>query len=130
MTKPEIRNLPASVRQRLTNIADAHGEPFQTVLVRFGLERLLYRLSRSKHRDRFVLKGALLFAVWSNAPHRPTMDVDLMSAASANVAELVAAFNAICTTPVEDDGLAFLPGSVRGEEIRDTHAYAGVRIKH
>ena len=129
MTKSEIRNLPASVRQRLTNIADARGEPFQRVLVEYGLERFLYRLSRSRHRDRFVLKGALLFSVWSTALHRPTMDVDLMSAANANVAELVAIFNAVCATPVEDDGLTFLPGSVRGEEIRETHAYAGVRIK-
>jgi predicted nucleotidyltransferase component of viral defense system len=129
VTKPEIKNLPASVRQRLANIADARGEPFQRVLVEYGLERLLYRLSQSKHRDRFVLKGALLFSVWSDAPHRPTMDVDLMSAASADVAEIVAIFNAVCATQVEDDGLAFLPGSVRGEEIRETHAYAGVRIK-
>ena len=129
MTKPAIKNLPASVRQRLTNIADARGEPFQRVLVEYGLERLLYRLSQSKHRDRFVLKGALLFSVWSDAPHRPTMDVDLMSAASSDVAELVAIFNAVCATPVQDDGLAFLPGSVRGEEIRETHAYAGVRIR-
>ncbi len=129
MTKSEIRNLHASVRQRLANIADARGEAFQHVLVEYGLERLLYRLSKSRHRDRFVLKGALLFSVWSNAPHRPTMDVDLMSAASADVAELVAIFNAVCATPVEDDGLTFLPGSVRGEEIRETHAYAGVRIR-
>ena len=129
MTKPEIKNLPASVRQRLANIADARGEPFQRVLVEYGLERLLYRLSKSKHRDRFVLKGALLFSVWSDAPHRPTMDVDLMSTASADVAELVAVFNAICAMPVADDGLTFLPGSVRGEEIRETHAYAGVRVR-
>ncbi|MBI4190670.1 MAG: nucleotidyl transferase AbiEii/AbiGii toxin family protein [Betaproteobacteria bacterium] len=95
-----MKNLPASVRQRLTNIADARGEPFQRVLVEYGLERLLYRLSKSKHRDRFVLKGALLFSVWSDAPHRPTMDVDLMSAASADVAELIAIFNAVCATPV------------------------------
>lgn len=129
MTKPEIKNLPASVRQRLTNIADARGEPFQRLLVEYGLERLLYRLSKSKHRDRFVLKGALLFSVWSDAPHRPTMDVDLMSAASADVAELIAIFNAVCATPVADDGLTFLPDSVCGEEIRETHAYAGVRIR-
>lgn len=129
MTQDEIKNLPASVRQKLTNLADRQGEPFQRVLVHYGLERPLYRLSRSKHRDRFILKGALLFSVWSHAPHRPTMDVDLMSAASADVKELVAIFNAICATPVENDGLTFFSGSVRGEEIRETHAYAGVRIK-
>lgn len=129
MTRDEIRNLPASVRQRLMNLADRSGEPFQRVLVNYGLERLLYRLSRSHHRDRFVLKGALLFAVWSDLPHRPTVDVDLMSATTIATAELVSIFNAICATPVEDDGLTFFPGSVRGEEIRETHAYAGVRLK-
>lgn len=129
MIQAPIKNLPASVRQRLLNLADKRREPFQYVLVQYGLERLLYRLSRSVHRDRFVLKGALLFSVWSDTPHRPTMDVDLMSAASAEIAELVAAFKAILATPVDADGLVFFPDSVRAEEIRETHAYAGVRIK-
>ena len=129
MTRDEIKNLPASVRQRLTNLADHSGEPFQRVLVNYGLERLLYRLSRSRHHDRFVLKGALLFAVWSDLPHRPTVDVDLMSTTTIATAELVSIFKAICATKVDDDGLAFPPGSVRGEEIRETRAYAGVRLK-
>ncbi len=129
MIQAPIKNLPASVRQRLLNLADKRREPFQYVLVQYGLERLLYRLSRSTHRDRFVLKGALLFSIWSDAPHRPTMDVDLMSAASAETAELVAAFKAILVTPVDADGLVFFPDSVRAEEIRETHAYAGVRIR-
>jgi len=111
------------------NLADDSGEPFQRVLVNYGLERLLYRLSHSQYRDRFVLKGALLFAVWSDLPHRPTVDVDLMSATTIATAELVSIFNAICATPVEDDGLTFLPGGVRGEEIRETHAYASVRLR-
>ena len=129
MIRAPAKNLPASVRQRLLNLADARGEPFQHVLVQYGLERLLYRMSRSEHRDRFVLKGALLFSIWSDTPHRPTIDVDLMSAASAETAELAAAFRAIVATPVEPDGLEFFPDSVRAEEIRETHAYAGVRIK-
>jgi len=124
-----IKNLPASVRQRLLNLADNRGEPFQYVLAQYGMERLLYRISRSAHSERFVLKGALLFSVWSDAPHRPTMDVDLMSAERAETAELVAAFRAILATPVEPDGLLFVPESVRAEEIRETHAYAGVRIR-
>ncbi len=129
MIQAPIKNLPASVRQRLLNLADKRREPFQYMLVQYGLERLLYRLSRSTHRDRFVLKGALLFSIWSDTPHRPTMDVDLMSAASAETAELIAAFKAIIATPVDGDGLVFFPDSVRAEEIRETHAYAGVRIR-
>jgi len=129
VTKGEIKNLPASVRQRLTNIADSRGEPLNRLLVHYGLERLLYRLSRSKHRERFVLKGALLFSLWSDTPQRPTMDADLMSPASANIAELVAMFKAICATSVEDDGLVFPPERVRGEQIREAQVYAGVRMK-
>lgn len=63
------------------NLADKRREPFQRVLVQYGLERLLYRISRSEHRDQFVLKGALLFSIWSDTPYRPTMDIALMSAA-------------------------------------------------
>jgi predicted nucleotidyltransferase component of viral defense system len=129
VTQDKIKNLAASVRQRLLNLADKRREPFQYMLVQYGLERLLYRISRSEHRDRFVLKGALLFSIWSDTPHRPTIDVDLMSAASAETAELAAAFRAILATPVESDGLEFFPDSVRAEEIRETHAYAGVRIR-
>ena len=129
MIQAPIKNLPASVRQRLLNLADKRGEPFQRVLVQYGLERLLYRISRSDYRDQFVLKGALLFSVWSNTPHRPTVDVDLMSATIADTAELAAACRAILATPVESDGLEFFPDSVRAEEIRETHAYAGVRIR-
>ena len=129
MTREKAKNLPASVRRRLLNLAEKRGEPFQRVVVQYGLERLLYRISRSEHRDRFVLKGALLFSIWSDTPHRPTMDVDLMSAATADTAELAAAFRAILAAPVEPDGLEFFPNSVRAEEIRETHAYAGVRIR-
>ena len=129
MIQAPVKNLPASVRQRLLNIAGARGEPFQRVLVQYGLERLLYRISRSAHSERFVLKGALLFAIWSDTPHRPTMDVDLMSATNTETAELALVFKAILTTRVEPDGIEFLPDSVRAEEIRETHAYAGVRIR-
>ena len=72
----EITNLAASVRARLQNIKDKTGEDFQLLLMRFAAERLLYRLSISAHKDKFLLKGAALFNVWFNEPHRPTKDVD------------------------------------------------------
>ena len=73
-----IKNLSASVRQRLLNVSKVRSEPFDLVLARFGIERLLYRLSRSAHAASFVLKGAMLFVVWSERTHRPTRDVDLL----------------------------------------------------
>ena len=77
--KPEPkRNLPASVRQRLLTLSQRRKEPFDLVLVRYGIERLLYRLSRSPYAEKFLLKGAMLFAIWSDGTHRPTRDVDLL----------------------------------------------------
>lgn len=72
------KNLAASVRQRLLTLSQRRQEPFDLVLVRFGIERLLYRLSRSRHAEKFLLKGAMLFAIWSDGTHRPTRDVDLL----------------------------------------------------
>jgi hypothetical protein len=67
--RKDIRDLTASIRQRLLNLAKARGEDFQATLTRYALERLLYRLSVSRHRDDFVLKGAMLFAAWTGNPH-------------------------------------------------------------
>ena len=66
------RNLAQSVHQRLLSKAKERGEDFNLVLIRYALERFLYRLGRSRHKDRFILKGAMLFAAWTDQPHRPT----------------------------------------------------------
>ncbi len=70
-----------SVKQRLLNLRQR--EPYELTLIRFATERFLYRLSQSPHRDRFVLKGASLFAIWTGRPHRPTRDVDFLSFGAA-----------------------------------------------
>jgi len=69
------RDLAASVRQRLLNRAKERGDDFQLVLTWYGIERLLYRLSASPHADAFILKGAMLFSLWSGEAHRPTRDL-------------------------------------------------------
>ncbi len=73
------RNLAASVWARLKNLAKERDEQPEYVLTRYALERWLYRLSRSPHADRFVLKGACLFELWTDTPHRATRDRDLLS---------------------------------------------------
>src|SRR5262249_560046 len=95
---------------------------------RYGLERLLYRLSESPHRDVFVLKGALLFRLWSNQPHRPTKDLDLLGCGDLSVARFEQIFRPVSEQAVEDDGLHFDPASVRGERIREDQEYKGLRI--
>jgi hypothetical protein len=75
------RNVAASVRQRLLNLSRERGEDFGLILTRYALERVMYRLSWRTHREQFVLKGAMLFALWGDEPHRPTRDLDLLGVA-------------------------------------------------
>ncbi|MCG7871057.1 MAG: nucleotidyl transferase AbiEii/AbiGii toxin family protein [Candidatus Thiodiazotropha lotti] len=123
------KNTAASVRDRLLNLARQRGEDFQWLLTRYGLERLLYRLSRSTYRERFVLKGAMLFLLWGNTPHRPTRDIDFLGIGDSSEAGLKMVFRELCDIAVEDDGLTLMVDSVQVEAIRDVTEYGGVRVK-
>lgn len=90
MSPREPRDLAASVRQRLLNRAKERGEDFQLVLTWYGIERLLYRLSESPHAGAFILKGAMLFSLWSGEAHRPTRDLDLLGSGDAQVSRMEA----------------------------------------
>src|SRR5258708_598872 len=105
MPKP-IRDMGASVRARLLNIANERGQPFDLLLTRYVLERLLYRLSTTKHRDRFVLKGAMLMTTWFDDPFRPTRDLDLLGIGNASPEAMLGVFREICAVGV-DDGVTF-----------------------
>lgn len=129
MRRKPLTNLPASVGDRLRAIAKKQGEQLQNVLNRYGLERWLYRLSQSPHRDRFVLKGAMLFTIWSEEPHRKTRDLDLLGFGAKSIPEWEQVFRQICQAKVEPDGLKMLADSVHGEIIRVEEEYAGTRIK-
>ena len=128
MTPSEIKNLPASVKARLANLARDQREDFQELLSRYGRERLLYRLSVSKYHDRFVLKGALLFAYWMGTPHRPTRDMDLLGFGASDVTSVEEVFRELSTVEVAPDGIVFQLESVKGERIKDEEEYEGVRI--
>ena len=110
-------NVAASVRARLLNVAKAQGVDFNQVLVRFALERILYRLTQSPHADRFLLKGALLFTLWYDMPHRATRDADLLGFGASDLESVAQVFRDIAAVPV-DDGIVFDPASVTVEEIR------------
>lgn len=128
MSREIKRNLPASVRQRLLTKSQEQGEPFDLVLTRYGIERLLYRLSQSPHAGHFLLKGAMLFRIWTDASHRPTRDVDLLGTGPVEVESLVEIFREICTVPVEPDGLEFVADSVKAHPIREEAFYDGIRV--
>ena len=121
-------NRAASIRARLKQHTDASKQDFNLTLTRYGLERLLYRLSVSEHAPNFLLKGALLFQLWYGQPHRPTRDADLLGFGPDDVPTLVGVFRSICGIVV-DDGITFDPLSVTGTEIRKDAGYGGVRIE-
>jgi len=128
VTPKPIQNLAASVHQRLLNRAAETGEDAQYVHLRYGLERLLYRLSQSEHADEFVVKGAMLFLVWKGEPYRPTKDVDLLALKGDSPARFEKVFRELCALTVVDDGMVFMAESVRADEIRENAAYQGVRV--
>lgn len=121
------KNLAASVQARLLNIAKAEGRDFGQVLTKFSLERLLYRLSKSKHADSFLLKGALLFDLWFDVPLRPTRDIDLLGFGLAELPHVIGVFDDLCQMSVED-GVVFLADSIKAAEIRKEANYAGIRV--
>jgi len=121
------RNVPASVRARLLNKARAEKSDFNLLLTRYALERMLYRLSISAQRDQFLLKGALLFDLWFDVPHRPTHDADLLGFGSAERSHLEDVFRQISQIE-SDDGIVFQANTVKATEIRKEANYAGVRI--
>ena len=112
------RRANASVRDRLTQRARANADNVQLVLTRCAIERLLYRLSVSVHRDRFILKGAMLFSLWSPTLYRATGDLDLLGCGDPAVDPIVAVFREICMADVPEDGVTFMPDTVQAELAR------------
>lgn len=129
MSRSNPVNLARSVRQRLLNISRLQREDFQLTLIRYALERFLYRLSCSRHRHRFVLKGAMLFQIWSDQTRRPTRDVDFLSVGEPTEAGFLPLFEEICRLDVEEDGLVFEPRSLRLESMKEEEKYQGLRIR-
>lgn len=122
------RNVGASVRQRLLNLARASGQPLELLLTRYALERLLHRLSISPHRHRFVLKGALLLTTWFEAPHRATRDLDLLGFGDPSDDALLAVFREIMAITV-DDGVSFDTAGLQVQPIREDLEYGGSRLR-
>lgn len=122
-----MANLSASVLNRLLTLAKQRGDDYNLVLNRFALERLLCRLSTSAHADSFLLKGALLFALWYDDPHRPTRDADLLGFGQDDAEHLIAVFRDVAAMSMED-GIVFDLASVRADAIREDNIYGGTRI--
>lgn len=126
MTK-QPRDVGASVRARLLQLAKNRGEDFQLVLTRYANERLLYRLAQSPHAASFVLKGATLFTLWTDKPHRATRDVDLLGFGDPSVDRIREIVTDLISLEVGDDGVTFDATTVDVGPIREDQEYGGVR---
>ena len=122
------KNRAASIRARLKNRSDVAKQDFNLTLTHYGLERLLYRLSVSRHAPNFLLKGALLFKLWYDLPQRPTRDADLLGYGRDDIGSFAAVFRDVCVIEV-DDGIVFDADSVKAAEIRKEADYGGVRVE-
>jgi predicted nucleotidyltransferase component of viral defense system len=118
----------ASIHARLLNLARTRGDDFNLILNRYGLERWLYRLSASEERERLWLKGAMLFALWFDVPHRPTRDADFLGFGEIDSRALAEAIRKVSAIE-SDDGVVFDAASINVEEIREEARYGGLRVK-
>jgi hypothetical protein len=114
MSKPVV-NVAASIRQRLLNLSRERKEDFGLVLTKYGLERILYRMAQSRYRELFVLKGALLFELWTEQRYRPTRDADFLARGKNNPERFIEIFKEICGIKVEDDGISFAAATITAE---------------
>jgi predicted nucleotidyltransferase component of viral defense system len=121
-------NIAASVRARLLNLARKTGQPYDVLMSRFVHERLLYRLSRSHHADRFVLKGAMLLTTWLPHTARGTRDLDLLAFGDSSEQRILGIFREIMAVP-EDDGVEFDSKGLRVNPIREELEYGGLRLR-
>lgn len=129
MTDRQPRDLAASAQRRLLNIARERREDHQLLLMRYALQRLLYRLSRSAHGSLFVLKGAMLFEIWMDRPHRPTRDLDLLGYGESSIARMETIFRDICAVAILDDGVAFPPEHVKVARLKEGQDYEGLTVR-
>ncbi len=125
MTQPKVR----SVHDRLLNVARSRGEAFNRLLIRYALERFLYRLSISPVKNRFCLKGAMLFDIWFDTPHRPTRDIDLLGLGPGDTDSLRSAIKAVCDGQCPEDGMRFDSTTIEIKAIRESATYAGLRVR-
>lgn len=125
----QVKNMGASIRQRLKNRARELKQPFDQVLRHYSIERFLYRLSESEYVDRFILKGAQMLVVWGGERIRPTKDIDLMGFTENSLENLESIVRDLCRRNLQEvDGVLLDPDSVSSERIKEDAEYEGVRI--
>ena len=124
-----MKDVAESVLARLLDIARANRLVYNELLMRYILERIFYRIGKSGHSGKFILKGGTLFVCWQGGfDHRPTMDADMLYRGVGTPEHLKAVFTEICTVPTPDDGLRIDVASMTAERILEDAEYGGVRL--
>lgn len=127
MTATPLKNPAASIRAKLLQHAKQKGATFQRILVRYAIERLLFRLSRTEAAGRYILKGAMLFATWPEHAFRPTGDLDLLGQGDPEPVAIAKLFAEICQVAVPEDGIVFDPTTLEIQLLREADKYQGAR---
>lgn len=127
--KMDIKNIRASIRAQLQNKAREANRPFAEILQYYGMERFLYRFSRSEYADKFILKGALMFTAWQIPERRTTLDIDFLAHFDNQVTSIEKVVKNVCNVLVVPDGLVFDSETVKGQMIKEDADYEGVRVK-
>lgn len=125
----EKKNYAASIKQKLLNLARERQDDYQLLLTKYALERVLARISQSRFQNSFILKGAMLFEIWSDQSHRATRDLDFLSFGSNKIGEIEEIFREICAIEIPEDGLIFDLASFKGSKIKPDQEYEGVRVQ-
>ncbi len=128
MTLKPLKDLSASIRQRLLNHARAHGDDYQRILTRYAIERLLFRISRTEAREHYILKGAMLLVTWPEHAFRPTGDLDLLGHGDPSPQAITDLFSRVCQVAEPADGIIFEAASLRAEPAREEEQYQGIRL--
>ena len=128
MSQKNLKNISASIRQKLLNKARFKKRPFSELIQYFAMERFLYRLSKSPYAGQFILKGALMLQAWQSPIFRPTMDIDMLGKTNSNEATIKTQIREIITIDIEPDGLTFNPETIQSERITRDIDYEGLRI--
>lgn len=118
-------NVAVSVKARLANISRAAEAPFDILLIQYVLERFLYRLSISSHRQNFILKGGMLLSIWIPNDARVTRDLDLLDASEDAVRRI---FENLFSMEM-NDGIVFDKNGLRIAPIREEMEYGDLRVK-
>lgn len=125
----KVKNISASVKAKLKNIFKNSNLDYEDLLKYFAMERFLYRLGVSKHRENFVLKGALMFTAWNVKNRRITLDIDLLGYFDNKESSIIQVVKDIIDTQVVEDGVKFNPETITSQKLKEGEKYEGVRIK-